>query len=318
MKKIIIGIIIILFINFGLGIYINHEINKKREYNLEFTIAKDKTLGKQLKKLPYSQNFIFKLYLKYRNKGKNIKAGTYEFNGLYNYIELINILEKGNDKLIKLTIPEGYTVSQIANILEEKGLSKDKFYKELNLAQKDFPYLTPNGNFEGYLYPDTYLLPEKLTEKKVVEEMLKEFLKKFPSKDYPDKEEFYKKLIMASILEREAQNPDEKKIMAGVFYNRMKKNMTLSSDATVNFIYNYTKKRMYYKDLKIDSPYNTYIYKGLPPAPICNPDKKSVLAAINPDKNEYLFFVAIGDGNHHFTKTYNEHLEFQKKNRRNK
>ena len=121
---------------------------------------------------------------------------------------------------------------------------------------------------------------------------------------------------MASILEREAMVKSEKPIMASVFYNRMKKGMTLSSDATVNFVFDYSKKRIYYKDLKVDSPYNTYKYKGLPPAPICNPAVDSVEAAYNPADTDYLFFVAKGDGSHYFSRTYREHLKFQRDNKR--
>ena len=96
----------------------------------------------------------------------------------------------------------------------------------------------------------------------------------------------------------------------------MKKGMTLSSDATVNYLFNYSKRRIYYKDLEIDSPYNTYKNKGLPPAPIANPDIKSVEAAYNPADTDYLFFVAKGDGYHYFSRTYKEHLEFQRNNRK--
>ena len=151
--------------------------------------------------------------------------------------------------------------------------------------------------------------------KEKLEVPLNYFLKMFPPEKYPNKEKFYKKLIMASILEREAMLKNEKPLMAGVFYNRLKKGMTLSSDATVNYIYNYKKKRMYYKDLEIDSPYNTYMYKGLPPAPISNPDKNSEDAAYNPTKTKYLFFVARGDGGHFFSRTYKEHLDFQNNNK---
>ena len=96
----------------------------------------------------------------------------------------------------------------------------------------------------------------------------------------------------------------------------MKKGMTLSSDATVNFVFDYAKKRIYYKDLKVDSPYNTYKYKGLPPAPICNPAIDSVEAAYNPADTDYLFFVAKGDGSHFFSRTYREHLNFQRNNKK--
>ena len=121
---------------------------------------------------------------------------------------------------------------------------------------------------------------------------------------------------MASIIEKEAVKADEKPVIASAFYNRMKKGMTLSSDATVNYLFNYSKRRIYYKDLEIDSPYNTYKNKGLPPAPIANPDIKSVEAAYNPADTDYLFFVAKGDGYHYFSRTYKEHLEFQRNNRK--
>lgn len=319
MKKVLVGILIIFLIILGSSYYIYFSIFDKNNYNIEFTIKKNKSLSSQLAVIPKAKEIPFKLYLKYRNYGKNIKAGTYHIKGDYNFVELIDILEKGSDKLVKITIPEGYTVEQIANLLvENHKMSKEKFYEELNRAKENFPYPVPNGNFEGYLYPDTYLLPDTFNEETVVAQMLKEFLRQFPVKEYPDKEKFYEKLIMASILEREALVAKEKPLMAGVFYNRIKKGMTLSSDATVNFLYNYKKKRMYYKDLKIDSPYNTYMYKGLPPAPICNPDKVSVEAAYNPTETEYLFFVARGNGEHYFSKTYKEHLKFQKEKNKEK
>lgn len=309
MKKYI--VFLILLISICGGYYIKSSIYKPHHYDMELTIKKGVPLITQLKKIQID-TIPLKIYLKYRNGGRNIKAGSYKIVGDYNYPQLINILEKGHDKLVKFTVPEGYTVSQIADILvNDFHLSRDKFYKALNNV-KDFPYLVPNGNYEGYLYPNTYLLPDGFDEKKAVKAMLEQFVKIFPPNKYKDKNKFYKKLIMASIIQREAVIGDEKPIIASVFYNRIKKNMTLSSDATVNFLYDYKKKRIFYKDLKKDSPYNTYIYKGLPPAPICNPDRASVMAAINPADTDYLFFVASNGGHHHFSKTYREHLNFQR------
>ena len=165
------------------------------------------------------------------------------------------------------------------------------------------------------MYPETYYLSVDTNETEIVKAMLSQFLKVFPAQNYPDKKMFYEKLIMASIIEREAQLKDEKPLMASVFYNRLKKGMKLGSDATVNYLYDYSKRRMYYKDLKIDSPYNTYMYRGLPPGPISNPDYTSVMAAMNPAQTDYLFFVVTSTGKHTFTKTYKEHLEVQKKNK---
>ncbi len=224
---------------------------------------------------------------------------------------MISILESGKSKGYKFTIIEGYTVKNVIDKLVANGIGeREKYLSALN--EIDFPYLTPNKNYEGYFYPETYFIPEKYDEKSTLELFLNEFLKKFPEDKYPDKEDFYKKLIMASILEREAALDSEKPLMASVFYNRIEKNMTLSADSTVNFLYNYEKKRIYYKDLEIVSPYNTYKNKGLPPAPISNPTVSSVEAAYKPAKTDYLFFVTKGGGAHFFSKTYKEHLDFQK------
>lgn len=292
------------------------QLNHKTEYNQIIEIKKGQSISKSLKELPVSEEFLFKLYLKFKNQGKNIKAGYYELKGEYSIITLVELLESGKEKLYRFTIPEGYSLEQIADKLTAEGkISKEKFYEELNNV-KDFPYPVPNGNFEGYFYPETYNFSEYFKEKEIIKTILGEFLKKFPPEKYPDKEEFYKKLIMASIIEKEAVKSDEKPVIASAFYNRMRKGMTLSSDATVNYVFGYAKRRIYYKDLAVESPYNTYKYKGLPPAPIANPDIKSVEAAYNPADTDYLFFVAKGDGYHYFSRTYAEHLEFQRNNRK--
>ena len=308
MKKLLAIISIIIVILAGTTVY---QFVKKDKYNLVLEIDKDKPLKESLSVLPVSNNPFFKLYLKFRNDGKDIKAGNYELRGKFNMIELVSMLESGKSKVFKFTIIEGNTVKNVIDKLVADGKGKrenfEKAFKEI-----DFSYPTPDGNFEGYLYPETYFIPESYDEKSIINIFLKEFLKKFPVESYPDKDEFYQKLIMASILEREAAVESEKPIMASVFYNRIAKNMTLSADSTVNFVFNYEKKRIYYKDLEVDSPYNTYKNKGLPPGPICNPTVSSVEAAYYPADTEYLFFVTKGGGEHFFSKTYKEHLDFQK------
>ncbi len=296
--------------------FVVFSLTKKIEYNQVVEIRKGQSISKSLKDVPISKDIMFKLYLKMKNQGKDIKAGYYELKGEYSIITLVDVLESGKDKIYRFTIPEGYSLAQIVNKLVVDGkIDKDKFYEELKNV-KDFPYPTPNGNFEGYFYPETYNFSEIVEEKEIIDTILKEFIKKFPPEKYPDKEEFYKKLIMASIIEKEAVKSDEKPIISSAFYNRLKKGMTLSSDATVNYLFNYSKRRIYYKDLEIDSPYNTYKNKGLPPTPIANPDVKSVEASYNPSETKYLFFVAKGDGYHYFSKTYEEHLEFQRNNKK--
>nr|WP_293993279.1 endolytic transglycosylase MltG [uncultured Fusobacterium sp.] len=295
-------------------IFLGIQFEKKDTYDLILEIDSKKSLKQSLAILPKADSFLFKLYLKYKNGGRNIKAGYYEINGSYNIRELIDILESGKSKMFKFTIIEGSTVK---NVFDKLVLENRADRENLNLVLKEisstFPYPTPNGNFEGYFYPETYLIPEKSSEKYIIETFLKEFLKKFPEEKYSDKKDFYQKLILASIIEREAAVEHEKPIMASVFYNRIEKNMNLAADSTVNFVFNYEKKRIFYKDLEVDSPYNTYKYKGLPPAPIANPTVSSVEAVYNPAKTDYLFFVTKGGGEHFFSKTYREHIDFQNK-----
>lgn len=293
--------------------FIEYQLNEKKHYQQVLEIKTgDRILPILTKLYPEKKNY-FKGYLKFKNGGKNIKAGYYLLDGDYSVRTLVNLLEEGRDKLFRFTIQEGLTVKEVVAKLEkERGISGERFMN--SLKEIDFPYPTPEGNFEGYFYPDTYYIPENADEKTIAKIFLREFMEKFPPKDYPDKEDFYKKLVLASIIEREAVLADEKPRISSVFHNRLKIDMPLASDATVNYLYNYEKRRMYYKDLEIESPYNTYKNKGLPPGPIGNPDKKSIDAAFNPEETPYYFFVACGGGAHHFTKTYQEHLNFQREN----
>ena len=317
-KKILILLFLILAIPVALFKFYSIKVAEKKDYNVQVNLKQGTSLSSVFKKLNLDESIIFRIFLKYeKNSGKNIKAGFYEFNGKYSYEDILQMMEEGKVKYTIITIPEGYSIKEIGKLLENRGIGSEEGLKKALENIKDFPYLTPNGNFEGYLYPETYYLSVDTNENEIARAMTKEFLKKFPPEQYPDKKKFYENLIMASIIEREAQLKEEKPLMASVFYNRLKKGMKLGSDATVNYAYDYNKRRMYYKDLKIDSPYNTYMYKGLPPGPISNPDYNSIMAALNPATTDYLFFVVTSNGKHTFTKTYKEHLEVQKKTKSN-
>lgn len=296
--------------------YYQKTINSKHNYDQILEVYNDKPLLTSLKPLDFSDSLPFRAFLKYeKNGGRGIKSGYYEIKGDYSIKNIVDLLESGKSMMTRITIPEGYSMSNILKILSKGDPENQKEY-EATLKKMEFPYPTPNGNFEGYLYPETYFIPVNYTKEQTLKIILGEFLKKFPPEQYPDRDDFYKKLILASIIEREAVLPSEKTTISSVFYNRMKRGMTLSSDATVSYLYDYGKKKLYYKDLEIDSPYNTYKYKGLPPGPIASPDKNSIDAAFNPETTEYLFFVAKGDGGHYFSRTYKEHLEFQKNNKK--
>ncbi|MGL4999325.1 MAG: endolytic transglycosylase MltG [Cetobacterium sp.] len=315
-KKVLIFLLFILVLFLSIFKVYSYKTDVKKNYKVTVNLKVGTNLNNIFKQIGIGDSIFFKVFLKYeKNSGKNIKAGFYELDGEYSYKDILQMMEEGRVKYTILTIPEGYSIKEIGKLLQERKIGSEEGLKKSLGKIKDFPYFTPNGNFEGYLYPETYYLSVDTNEDEIVKAMLGQFLKKFPSEKYLNKKIFYEKLIMASIIEREAQLKEEKALMSSVFNNRLKKDMKLGSDATVNYIYDYTKRRMYYKDLKIDSPYNTYMYKGLPPAPISNPDYDSVIAAINPAVTDYLFFVVTSNGKHTFTKTYKEHLEVQKKSK---
>ena len=317
-KIFIFSIVIIFFL--GIGTYYYEIHMKKIEIKKEVEFKKGESVGEFLNKVGVEQNIFLKVYFKISGISSEIKAGYYKLDSEYTVSEFFKILKEGRSEMIRVTIPEGFTVEQIKKLLISNKMITESEFQNI-LKDIKFPYLTPDNNFEGYFFPETYYFAIGSSPKVIIETMLGEFLRKFPVEDYgkteKDKQDFYEKLILASIIEREAVLDIEKPIIASVFYNRIKKGMRLESDATVNYIFGYEKRRIYYKDLKIESPYNTYRNHGLPPAPIGNPGNLAIEAALNPASTGYYFFVATYDGtsSHHFTKTYREHVEYQKQNK---
>ncbi len=243
------------------------------------------------------------LFLTHRMKvqGK-LQSGIYEFYGRTPLKTVIHKLVQGQVALIKIVIPEGSRCQEIGSILEKKKV----------ITQKDFLEYARQRGLEGFLFPDTYFFPIKVNVDTVVNRMIENFYKQFASCYGQEKldlteKEIKKIVIVASIVEKEAQVDSERPIIASVVYNRLKKRLPLQICATVEYALGTHKSRLSVLDLKIDSPYNTYRYRGLPPGPICNPGKKSLLAALHPARTDYLFFVTKGDGTHHFSRTYNEH-----------
>lgn len=262
---------------------------------------------------------IFKLIAKFSGNEDKILARNYIFkNGMSN-IELLTLLtDISISQTVRFTVIEGLTLKQIANNVEKRFfLSSGKFLKE---AEND-SLLSILGledsvnNLEGFLFPDTYIVPINLSEKYLVEIMFDEFLRKvwknekLRTRISEENINILKVVTLASIIQAETPLEKEKPIVSGVYHNRLKKRMRLEADPTIQYILpNGPKKRLLYSDLKIDSPYNTYINFGLPPGPINNPGLSAINAALNPDNHNYLFFVASGNGGHKFSETYGEHL----------
>lgn len=242
---------------------------------------------------------------------KNLKKGRYLLKRGMSEIEVLKRLVRGPSSRVFVTIPEGLTLKETASLLEREGIvSKDKF---ISLTSKPSLLKTlgiPGMTCEGYLFPDTYDFLLDNEPEEVIIRMVEKFFKVY--KDLGGNPDSLKEVvILASLIEKEAKIDSERPIIASVFLNRLKRGLPLEADPTIQYILGKHKKRITYKDLKLPSPYNTYLHLGLPPGPICNPGRRSLEAALHPEKTKYLYFVAKGDGSHYFSKTLSEHIRFK-------
>lgn len=246
-----------------------------------------------------------------------LKAGTYKLSSAMSLQAVAAYLQEGKQELIKVTLPEGLTLSKTAAILAERQVIELSAFLEAaqnpELLKK---YGIPSGSAEGFLFPDTYFFSYNETPERIVTALLDNFFTKtaaiphFPT----DPAERYNTVILASIVEREYRVPEEAVKIAGVFSNRLEIGMGLQSCATVEYILTEVQHkphpdRLLNKDLEIDHPYNTYKWRGLPPGPISNPGITALYAACNPEKSSYLYFRLedSGAGTHVFTRSLAEH-----------
>ncbi len=251
------------------------------------------------------------------------QKGTYSINPGMSALEIHDFLVSGNQVQIKVTIPEGAAVSQIADRLEYAGITDrqsflDACYNRVLLDE----FSIPGESAEGYLFPDTYLFQADFPADMVVRHMITTFFDvlKTIEPDYGkySEKELNEKVILASIIEREYRSPEEAPLIASVFVNRLEAGRRLESCATVAYVMTEEKdmehpEYLTFDDLQIESDYNTYKRAGLPPGPIANPGKTAIDAAFNPAETDYWYFVLKGQGSdhHYFSKTYSEHLEAQ-------
>ncbi len=255
---------------------------------------------------------IFKLAMRLTLKDRSIKAGRYTLKGISHMNQFIRMITSPDARRIKVTIVEGLTIAGIADILSKK-LEIDS-YKFTNLCY-DHNFIHSLSisapSLEGFLFPDTYIFLSTYTEENIIQILVNQFKSKYSQhvKPYARKIRLTQLEIasLASIIQGEAMYKDEMRTISSVYHNRLRKNMKLQADPTIQYILPSRKRRLYNKDLKIDSPYNTYLYKGLPPGPINNPGLAALKAAANPDQTEYLYFVADGSGWHRFSRTLSEH-----------
>ena len=285
-------------------------------YVSKVSVITGSTLGEISKQL-YEKKIIsneqmFRWAVQVMGKEKEIPVGTFQLVDTQSNYDIIKQLVYGSPELIKVRLLEGWSVKQIAAYLNEvMGFEPDEI---LNIS-KDYRFLKKHNikasTIEGYLFPDTYLFFNGDTPTSVLDNVVSEY-KNFWKDAFRDRARElnmteHEVVTLASIIEGEAIYDKERPTISGVYHNRLKRGMRLQADPTIQYIIDDGPRRLLNRDLRIDSPYNTYKNKGLPPGPINSPGAQSLKAALYPEENEYLFFVARGDGYHTFTTNEKDH-----------
>jgi len=272
---------------------------------------------------------LFRQLAQHEEADSKLEAGRYELRANMTMGEIIEALQHGRLQEIAVTVTEGWRVEQIAEVLaEEAGVDGDQFLALVHSGTFEYEFLQhrpPEATLEGFLFPDTYLLPVQPTALDIIERMLANFDQRFTAEMRQAAVEqemtIYQVVTLASIVEREAVVAEERPIIAGVFLNRLDESMNLDSCPTVQYALGYQedtgqwwKTPLTLEELdQVNSPYNTYLHRGLPPGPICNPGLASIQAVLEPVETDYLYFLAKGDGSHAFAKTFEEHLQNQQR-----
>ncbi|MEG2199974.1 MAG: endolytic transglycosylase MltG, partial [Anaerovorax sp.] len=279
------------------------------------------SIGALLKENKLIDNVVvFKLQSKLAGNDGKYKAGSFLLSPSMSMKEMMAVIIAGNSDTKRFTIPEGYDIKRTMEKLSKEGLiNRDVFAREIEYGVFDYEFLkdAPPGphRLEGYLYPETYDIFSDASERDIINKMLSQFDKVFTKQYAADAKalgmDFNQVLTMASLIERETRVDDEKELVASVINNRIAAGMPLQIDATVQYALGEQKERLLYEDLKIDSPYNTYKIKGLPPGPICSPSIESIYAVLHPADTKYLYYVLKPsmDGSHAFSSNYNQFLK---------
>ena len=256
---------------------------------------------------------LFRLYALLRRRDRSIKAGTYLFRRPVGWSTVLDDLYGGKGLVRSITIPEGWSLNQIVpQLARVLGASPDS----VQAAVRDTALLhrldVPTATLEGYLFPDTYTFPDGTTPLTAVRLMVSRFEQVWqPGWDRRLEQIAMSRnqvMTLAAIVEKEARKPEERPVIAAVYLNRLKAGMLLQADPTVQYAIGHHVTRVFFRDLAIDSPYNTYRHSGLPPGPIGSPGKPSIIAALYPASVPYRFFVAHPDGHHEFTTDFRGHL----------
>lgn len=270
-----------------------------------------------------AQNLIrsetaFRFYLRTHDAGGTLRAGDYLLRPSMDVAQIVDALQKGLGELVRVTIPEGFTLRDIADRFETEGvMPADTFWKLVRSYDvSGYPFLAdcPDGDhrLEGFLFPDTYLFAKNTAPETVIRMMLDRFAEVYA--DLPANAsglDVYDTVKLASLVESEARFDDERATIASVYLNRLADGMLLQCDATVLYAMPERKTQLRFSDYKFESEYNTYLHEGLPPTPISNPGRASLEAAFQPAETNYYYYLwdRIDNDGHVFASTYEEHLE---------
>jgi UPF0755 protein len=268
------------------------------------------------------QSFLlgYKIYY----SSKSLKAGEYLFNLPLSLKGILEMLTEGKVYLHSLTIPEGLTRKEIARHLDSLGFTNEEEFLAASSKTEIISSLDKEAaNLEGYLFPETYYFPRGVAAEKIVSALVSQFKAVF-SETWQKRAREIKMtprevVILASLIEKEASLPEEKKLVSAVFHNRLRIRMKLDCDPTIIYVLKEEesfKGRLLKRDLKLKSPYNTYRNRGLPPGPICSPGRDSLEAALYPAQEKYLYFVSKKDGSHYFSSSFKDHQNAVRKYRK--
>jgi UPF0755 protein len=256
--------------------------------------------------------------VKFLGGEKELKFGDYQLSTGMAPVTVVRRLTAGSLAMRRLTIPEGLTITQITDRLERRGLASkaELIAASRNERLRAFAGVQ-NDTLEGFLFPDTYYISGEESPESLVRMMVHRFEEVYRQESVGstviEEYDVFDIVTIASIVEKEAFLDSEKPLIGGVIYNRLRNSMRLDCDVTIQYALDKFGRHLTYADLAYDSLYNSYIYKGLPPGPICNPGRLSLRAALHPEHTDYLYFVSMNNGAHHFSRTLPEHNEAVRK-----
>ncbi len=263
-----------------------------------------------------SDDFYFMFYVSMGGTSKNLQAGEYRLQSCMSIREIADVVTRGKTaNEVTVTFPEGLRINEIEEKLRIAGIGYQVSGFTVRNFQNDYHFLQDaplHANLEGYLFPDTYFFDKDSSAEDIIRKMLENFDSKV-TRDLRDEaaqsgKTLFESVIVASLVEKEVRNMEDRKIVSGIIWERLRRDMPLQIDATVTYLTGKRTTDVTYRDLAIDSPYNTYRYTGLPPGPISNPGRESIEAAIFPRESPYLYYLSKPDGETVFSKTFEEHV----------